>query len=221
MPPYALAPYMDSSIDDSADLPSEGSSKVGNSSNSAVTMSRLEFEEQIEPCIPRLYRLCLALSRNAAEAEDLLQNSLVRAYIHREAFAARGSLLSWLYTIVRHEHIEVMRTHKRRRGLLEVALERASDVLDHLAGDKGSTYTPEDMAIVNQEMELLLMCLRSLREPYRTTVLLCDVEELPYEEVATIVGAAVGTVKSRHARGRIKLRKAFEDMQRRLGSEAR
>ena len=172
--------------------------------------TRAEFTTRVRPHIPKLYRLCLMLSRDAAEAEDLLQNVLVKAFIHRGSFAERGSLASWLYGIVRHEHLEIARTMKRRRSLLESALYRFGDLLDGLTDGADARQTPERALIVQEEVGLLLHCLRQIKEPYRTVVHLCDVEDLGYDEVATILGVPVGTVKSRHARGRSKVRLAFE-----------
>lgn len=171
--------------------------------------TRVDFTTRVRPHIPKLYRLCLMLSRDAAEAEDLLQNALVKAYVHRGSFEERGRLVSWLYGIVRHEHLEVGRTIRRRRGLLEAALERVGDLLDGLTDGSDPGHTPERSVIVHQEAELLLSCLRRIEEPYRTVVHLCDVEDLGYDEVSTILGVPVGTVKSRHARGRHKLRRAY------------
>ncbi|MCC6877747.1 MAG: sigma-70 family RNA polymerase sigma factor [Sandaracinaceae bacterium] len=181
--------------------------------------TRADFQHHVEPHLPRLYRLCLTLARNAPEAEDLLQNALVKAYLHRASFEGRGSLIAWLYGIVRHEHIELARTAQRRRGLLESALAHATDLLGWWIGEGQVEQSAEDTMIAQEESEVLLSCLRAIREPFRTTVFLCDVEELAYEEVARITGAALGTVKSRHARGRAMLREAFERRERRVNGE--
>src|SRR5262245_24172816 len=100
----------------------------------SASWTRADFQRSIAPHLPRLYRLSLTLARNPTEAEDLLQNALVKAYLHRGSFEGRGSLLSWLYGIVRHEHVEIIRTARRRRSLLEVALDRWSDVVESWFG---------------------------------------------------------------------------------------
>jgi RNA polymerase sigma-70 factor, ECF subfamily len=182
------------------------------------TWTRADFQHFVQPHLPRLYRLCLTLCRNPSEADDLLQNALVKAYLHRASYEGRGSLISWLYGIVRHEHIEIVRTQRRRKSLLDVALDRWSDVLESWFGGPGKVEaSPEDAAIMQQEAQSLLACLRSVREPFRTAVFLCDVEDMGYEEAAQVMGVAIGTVKSRHARGRAMLREAFEKLQRRQG----
>ncbi len=179
--------------------------------------TRASFTRHVSPHLPQLYRLALILSRDATEAEDLLQNSLVKAYVHRASYQGRGSLSAWLYGIVRNEHAEVMRSLKRRRSLLQAALERFGDLLDDLSSDNVAPSDPEVHAIVHEESTLLLDCLRRIPEPYRTVVHLCDVEERSYEEVSEVLDVPVGTVKSRHARGRVKLRKIFDRLRQDVG----
>lgn len=175
--------------------------------------TRADFTRLVSPHLPQLFRLALILSRNNTEAEDLLQNSLVKAYVHRASYQGRGNLSAWLYGIVRNEHAETMRSLKRRRSLLEAALDRFGDLLDDLSSDSVTSKDPEVEAIVQEESELLLACLRRIPEPYRTVVHLCDVEERSYDEVAELLDVPIGTVKSRHARGRVKLRKIYDRFQ--------
>lgn len=175
--------------------------------------TRADFTRMVAPHLPQLYRLSLILSRDSAEAEDLLQNSLVKAYVHRRSYAGRGSLSAWLYGIVRNENAELVRSNTRRRSLLEAALDRFGDLFDGLSADGTAPSNPELQAMVNEESELLLACLRRLPEPYRSVVHLCDVEDRSYEEASELLEAPIGTIKSRHARGRAKLRTIFERLQ--------
>jgi RNA polymerase sigma-70 factor (ECF subfamily) len=177
--------------------------------------TRADFTRLVSPHLAQLFRLALILSRDSTEAEDLLQNSLVKAYVHRASYQGRGNFSAWLYGIVRNEHAETMRALKRRRSLLEAALDRFGDLLDDMSSDSVAPSDPEVQAMVQEESELLLTCLRRIPEPYRTVVHLCDVEERSYEEVAELLEVPVGTVKSRHARGRVKLRKIFDRVQQR------
>lgn len=177
-----------------------------------ATWTRADFTRIVSPHLPQLYRLALILSRDDVEAEDLLQNALVKAYVHRASYVGRGSLTAWLYGIVRNEHAELIRSTKRRRSLLEAALDRFADLFDDLSSDGATAATPEVHAMAQEESELLLACLRRLPEPYRSVVHLCDVEERSYEEVSELLDAPIGTIKSRHARGRAKLRTIFDEL---------
>lgn len=176
----------------------------------AAADKRRTFEAEVKPLLPGLYRYALVLTRSSADAQDLVQNALIAAYLHRDDFNGEGSLSAWLYRIAKNRHIDTQRSAARRRGLLGAALERASDLLDGLWSEGATEPLAEQRLLEGETRTRALACLASLREPFRTTVFLCDVEELGYAEVARVEGVAVGTVKSRHARGRRLLREAWE-----------
>ncbi|QRK04386.1 RNA polymerase sigma factor [Archangium violaceum] len=174
--------------------------------------ARARFELEVEPLLPRLHRLCMTLCRDKQEAEDLLQDSLVRAFLHRDSYQQRGSFFGWLCGIVRNQFVESRRAVSRRRSLLDSVLEGASSVLGSLFTGGTEQPSPETQVCQSEEAELLMRCLRSLPEKFRLVVLLCDVEELGYEEVAESLDLPVGTVKSRHFRGRAQLGERFKSM---------
>jgi RNA polymerase sigma-70 factor (ECF subfamily) len=169
---------------------------------------RLGFEAAVRPLLPRLFRLAVALTGAREEAEDLLQNALVRAYKSRDTFTARGSLDGWLVTIIRHEHEDTVRVLARRRSRTLQVFERFGVALGDLWPQ--AETDPEQELLRHESGATLLAHLRSLSEPYRTVVWLCDIEELGYEKVAQMLGLPIGTVKSRHARGRVRLRRSLE-----------
>jgi len=175
-----------------------------------VDDGRACFEAEVEPLLPRLHRLCLTLCRNKEEAEDLLQDALVRAYLHRESYQGRGPMFGWLCGIVRNQFVESRRAAARRRSLLDSVLEGASSVLGSLFTGGVEQPDPEAQACQSQQSALLLRCLHTLPEKYRLVILLCDVEELGHDEVADILEVPVGTVKSRHSRGRAQLGAVFQ-----------
>lgn len=194
-------------------IASKGSPCMGAGERSPVTESRERFEAELAPLLPQLHRFCLTLCRERQEAEDLLQDSLVRAFLHRDSFQGRGALLGWLYGIIRNQFVENRRAVARRRSLLETVLEGASSVLGSLFTGGAEQPDPEEMVGNSEQRALLLRCLHTLPEKFRLVVLLCDVEELSYEEVSSILGVPVGTVKSRHFRGRAQLSAAFKALQ--------
>lgn len=165
---------------------------------------RARFEAVVEPLLPRFHRFCLALCHGRQEAEDLLQDSLVRAYLHW-GDRTTGSLLGWLCGIARNQFLEQQRALARRRSLLDSVLEGASSVLGSLFSGGVEQPDPEARLCGSEEAELVLSCLRALPEKFRLVVLLCDVEDLAYDEVSRVLGLPVGTVKSRHSRGRARL----------------
>ncbi|WP_224248356.1 RNA polymerase sigma factor [Hyalangium gracile] len=186
-----------------------------------VSEGRARFEEEVSRLMPQLHRLCLTLCRQRQEAEDLLQDSLVRAFLHRDSFQGRGSLLGWLCGIIRNQFIENRRGMARRRSLLETMLEGASSVLGSIFTGGSEPLDPEVQLGHSEQTACLLRCLHTLPEKFRLVVLLCDIEELGYEEVASILEVPVGTVKSRHFRGRAQLSAAFKALQAQTPHEVR
>jgi RNA polymerase sigma-70 factor (ECF subfamily) len=174
--------------------------------------ARARFAADVERLLPRLHRLCLTLCRDKQEAEDLLQDSLVRAYLHRDGYQQRGSFFGWLCGITRNQFLESRRSLARRRSLLDSVLEGATSVLGSLFTGGAEQPDPESQVCHSEEAELLMRSLHTLPEKFRLVVLLCDVEELGYEEVSEVLGIPVGTVKSRHYRGRAQLGQCFRSL---------
>jgi len=166
--------------------------------------TREHFTRDVSPLIPSVFRLCLALADNRAAAEDLLQSALVRAYAHRDSFRGDGSLTAWLCCIARNEHAEQVRQTARRRGLVRGALARFGQLFEDWASTP-EAYPDASLSIA-EDSEAVLSALRELPEAYRTAVWMCDVEEMSYQAASEALGIPIGTVKSRHARGRNKLR---------------
>lgn len=162
--------------------------------------TRERFEEAVRPLWPRLYRACLVRTGQPSLAEDLLQSALIKAYTHRHSFEHRGSLTGWLLHIIKNEHIELCRKEARRRSILDTISSWFEPILSPEPSE-----TPEALAQAHIESTLLLECIHTLEEPFRTIIFLCDIEELPQQEVAQLLNIPIGTVKSRHARGRARL----------------
>lgn len=170
--------------------------------------NREQFSIQLQRLIPTLRRLCQSLARDRNEAEDLLQNALIKAYIHRTSFQGRCPLAGWLYGIVRHEHDEYTRQHARRRALLSGEERRYGAALAGWQPMPGET--PEEGLNQAEHRAKLRACVERLPDAYRTVVALCDLDELPYEQVAERLDLPLGTVKSRHARGLSRLKEVLD-----------
>lgn len=171
-------------------------------------LTREDFEAAVTPLVPRLYRLCIALTGTSDQADDLLQASLLKAYQRRASYAGRGNFAAWVAGVIRHEHDELIRRTARRRSLLDRAMQEVYNLFDTFSG--APEPDPESWTSSQEQAALLLECVHELSEPYRTAVWLCDIEELTYEEVAEMLSIPTGTVKSRHARGRKQLRRSLE-----------
>ncbi|HWD39721.1 MAG TPA: sigma-70 family RNA polymerase sigma factor [Fimbriimonas sp.] len=149
------------------------------------------------------YNFAYRLTGNAAEAEDLVQESFLRAYRFFNRYDDRLPFSSWLYRIMVNAHIDLVRRKNRIK----------TTTLDIGGADGNATWdVPDQAASPDQEMlkssleEPVQRGLLAMTPEFRTAVLLADVEGLAYEEVAEIMGTSVGTVRSRIHRGRKQLR---------------
>jgi RNA polymerase sigma-70 factor (ECF subfamily) len=161
------------------------------------------FESLIRDTYKQAYGLAYRLTGNVAEAEDLVQESFVRAYRFFHRYDESLPFTSWLYRIMTNAHIDMV----RRRGRLRTTSLEAS-------GTDGSTTwelpdmdaSPDRIMLSHALDEPVQKALTSMTPEFRTAVLLADVEGLAYEEVADIMRTSVGTVRSRIHRGRKQIR---------------
>ena len=155
-----------------------------------------------------LYNLARYLTRNPTDAEDLVQETYARALGAAHQFTPGTNLKAWLFRILRNTYLSQYR-HERHNptvgGLDTVA--PVSQGVEHTQWLRGDLELDRLRKVVGEEIERALM---SLSEEARTVILL-DLEGLTETEVAQVVGCAVGTVKSRLARGRAALRALLQD----------
>jgi len=183
--------------------------ETGPPSTAAIDLTdRAQFESAVRGLLPTLHRLALSLCRDHAEADDLLQEALVRAHARAEDFEGRGTLVAWLSQIIRREFVVMRRDARRRQGIFDRIVSTWQDALEGVMG-RPAVRDPESDALLGEEAGALLAALRTLPEDQRLVVLLCDVEELSHAEAASALGIAIGTVKSRQRRGRAALEKAY------------
>jgi RNA polymerase sigma-70 factor (ECF subfamily) len=157
-----------------------------------------EFRREAIGCLDGLYSFALALSRNPSMAEDLVQETYVRALSARHRAAPEENLRGWLFTILRN----VWRNEVRRRR--PEALDDGRALAETLpAGGDG----PEESLERRETGGRLRQAIEGLPEPFREVVVLRFVQDFSYREVAEVLGCPAGTVMSRLARARALLRK--------------
>lgn len=156
-----------------------------------------------------LYAVACRLTRNPAEAQDLVQDALVKAMRARDQFSAGTNLKAWLYRILTNTFI-----NQYRRGGLEKSVLDGPDA-DPLADGWVSVSTmrqlrdPEQVALMPVVENELRRALDALPPEFRLAVILCDVEEFSYEEIAQMMNCPIGTVMSRLHRGRKLLQRSL------------
>ena len=165
-----------------------------------------------EECVAHLdarYGVACRLTRNPTEAEDLVQDALVKAMRARHQFLVGTNLKAWLFRILTNTFI-----NKYRRGGLERTLFEGPDA-DPLADGWVSASTmrqlrdPEQLALQPMVEGEVGRALDALPAEFKLAVILCDVEEFSYEEIAEIMGCPIGTVMSRLHRGRKLLQRSL------------
>lgn len=167
------------------------------------------FTEEVLGHVDGLYGVACRLTRNPTEAEDLVQDVLLRAMRGRQTFLVGTNLRAWLFRILMNTFI-----NKYRRGGLERSVLEGPDA-DPLADGWVSASTMRQLRDPEQDMLLPLVekeiqrALDALPTDFRMVVLLCDVEEFSYEEAARIIGCPQGTIMSRLHRGRKLLQRAL------------
>ncbi len=180
-----------------------GTKKASTSKNSDV------FAEEVLGHMDAMYGVACRLTRNPAEAEDLVQDALVKAMRARDQFNAGTNLKAWLFRILTNTFI-----NKYRRGGLERAVFDGPDA-DPLVDGWVSTSTmrqlrdPEQVALAPIIEGEVKRALDALPEDFKLAVVLCDIEEFSYEEIAQIMGCPIGTVMSRLHRGRKLLQRSL------------
>jgi RNA polymerase sigma-70 factor (ECF subfamily) len=163
------------------------------------------FEAQAVPLRPRLYVAAVGLTRNHADAEDLLQETYLRAYRSFSGFEPGTNLAGWLYRILRNTFINSYRKGLSAPKTVPEDWHRSTDDPQHNVAASAETTVIDSIPD-----PALQEALASLPERYRRVVLLFDVGGFSYQEIAEIVGVPRGTVMSRIHRGRKALKQQLQ-----------
>ena len=175
-----------------------------------VTSQRARFEQEALIHMDALYATALRLTGDARDAEDLVQDAVLQAYRCFDSFETGTRCKAWLYKILTNTFI-----NKYRRRVLETAvtteMERGGETgLLHESGSREAN-DPEDKLHFQLMSDSIARALSQLPEEFRLAVLLSDVEEFSYREIADIMDCPVGTVMSRLHRGRRLLQTALRE----------
>jgi RNA polymerase sigma-70 factor (ECF subfamily) len=172
------------------------------------------FAEQAMPYMSALYAAALRMTRNPADAEDLVQETYLRAYRGFEGFREGTNLKAWLYKILTNTFINQYRAKKRRPE--QVDLDDTEDfyLYRRLGGLEAvdAQRSPETDVLDQIPEAVVKEALEDLPDQFRMAVLLADVEGFSYKEIAEITDVPIGTVMSRLHRGRKQLQRRLWDL---------
>jgi RNA polymerase sigma-70 factor (ECF subfamily) len=166
-------------------------------------MSQRDFEQAVLVHRDSLYGHALTLTHNPDEAEDLVQETTLRALRGFESFRADGPVRAWMLTILRNLFINGYRTRVRApRSVSLDALENPDPVMPTLPG-------PERQVFSHMENEALMHAVSNLPEDYQTVLILSDMHGLSYQEISERLDVPIGTVRSRLSRARGRVRRSL------------
>lgn len=168
------------------------------------------FEDLTLPLLPRLYNVAHWLARNAHDAEDLVQETVLKALRGFSSFEPGTNFKAWLFRILRNTYLT------SRSGLAAARTVALEDELGEQSGAESypegiiDRETPELNLIRLGDRAALQAAMEKLPPPLLEVILLCDIEELKYREIAIVLEVPIGTVMSRIARARAFLRKELQ-----------
>ena len=188
---------------------------------SAVNLTeedRARFQRDVLPLLDSLYSGALRMTRNPADAEDLVQETMLRAYRSFDRFEPGTNLKAWLFRIMTNAYINTYR--KRQREPQKVSSDELEDFdlyQELKTHDPEMTRTPETIVLDSLVDSDITEAIDALPDQFRMAVLLSDVEGFSYAEMAEIMDVPLGTVMSRLHRGRKALQKRLWELARDRG----
>lgn len=180
-------------------------------------MRKKEFEELALPHIDSLYNFAIKLTRNEGDAEDLVQETYLRAYKFFDKYKKDTYIKAWLFSILRNTFINIYR--KKKKEPKKVDFHSVEQFIDKLT-DRDNLLSKNDISNDLSKDTLdseIKSALDELPEEFRNVILLSDIEGFSYQEISEILKCPVGTVMSRLHRGRKILYKNLSEYAKKMG----
>ncbi|MGM0587956.1 MAG: sigma-70 family RNA polymerase sigma factor [Bacteroidota bacterium] len=168
-----------------------------------------DFNEEIVPHLDALYNFALRLTTDPNDAEDLVQDTIVKAYRFFNSYEKGTNAKAWLFRILKNSYINNYR--KKSKQPNQVDYDEVASFYETIRDERTDTSDMEDRMYRELIDDDISGALESLPEDFRTVVLLCDVEGFTYEEIANMLDVPIGTIRSRLHRGRNLLRTQLMD----------
>ncbi len=183
--------------------------KLEELSPSELQRRKAEFEKEALPHMKILYNYASRMTGNGEDADDLLQDTYMRAFRFFHKFEKGTNCKAWLFRIMKNCYINKYRKTKKEPS--KVDYEDVQNFYDSIRDEVMDPNDLEHKVFSNLLDDDLMGALNSLQDDYKTVVILCDLEGLSYEEIAEFLDVPIGTVRSRLHRGRKILQKKLSD----------
>ena len=168
-----------------------------------------DFNEEIIPHLDALYNFGLRLTSDPNDAEDLVQDTIVKAYRFFDSYEKGTNAKAWLFRILKNSYINNYR--KKSKKPQEVDYDEVASFYESIRAERTETSDMEDKMFRELIDDDISNALDQIPEDFRTVVLLCDVEDFTYEEIANMLDVPIGTIRSRLHRGRNLLKAQLMD----------
>lgn len=159
-----------------------------------------DFDDEIIPHMDALYNFALRLTTDPNDAEDLVQDTIVKAYRFFSSYEKGTNAKAWMFRILKNSFINNYRKTSKKPS--QVDYDEVSSYYESIRAERTETSDLENLMFREMMDDDLSMALKRLPEDFRTVVLLCDVDGYTYEEIANMLDVPIGTIRSRLHRGR-------------------
>lgn len=159
-----------------------------------------DFDDEIIPHMDALYNFALRLTTDPNDAEDLVQDTIVKAYRFFSSYEKGTNAKAWMFRILKNSFINNYRKTSKKPS--QVDYDEVSSYYESIRAERTETSDLENLMFREMMDDDLSTALKRLPEDFRTVVLLCDVEGYTYEEIANMLDVPIGTIRSRLHRGR-------------------
>jgi RNA polymerase sigma-70 factor (ECF subfamily) len=173
--------------------------------------SAAHFERDVIPLLEPLRRRAIQMTATIADAEDLLQETLLKAYAGRHSFQPETNLKAWLFRIMTNTYINSYRTKKRQPAQYPTDQVTDRQLATSAVHRSAGLWSAEDQALATMPDPQIKAAMQALPEQFRIAVYFADVAGYSYKEIAAIMETEQGTVSSRISRGREQLRNLLID----------
>jgi RNA polymerase sigma-70 factor (ECF subfamily) len=174
-----------------------------------------DFEEEIIPHLDAMYNFALRLTSDPSDAEDLVQDTIVKAFRFFSSYEKGTNAKAWLFRILKNSYINNYR--KKSKQPNQVDYDEVSTFYETIRAERTDTSDLEDKMFRDLIDDDISQALEELPEDFRTVVLLCDIEDFTYEEIANMLDVPIGTIRSRLHRGRNLLKAQLMDYAKKRG----